>query len=243
MRAGLILVAPVLALAPSVVIAANPTAQSSTQVVDAPLPLQLAQEFYSKEILPAFSPDFSDAFEKGLRASAKGARMERLFPGFTHRFAQEALPVVRAALLTRLPLLQARVANVYKEKLTPSEQQELLDFARSPAGHALRQAVGRSYDVQALTQSVMQDQKVTEQTLEQQRELVGMGIREKIGEADAAEIKRFVETSVGKKAAEIDDGIQPMLREFANEPPPPEVEKRLNTIALSVAREMARKRK
>jgi hypothetical protein len=169
--------------------------------------------------------------------------MERLFPGFSHEFAREAIPQIRSEILSSLPALYAKVAAVYDQQLTPEEEQQLLDFARSPAGHALRSAVGQSYDIQALTQSALKDGKITDETAEQQRELIGMGLRQKVSDADATEIKRFLKTSAGQKAAELDKRLRPMLLDFSNSLNTPAASRQMNAIALKVAREMARKRK
>jgi hypothetical protein len=215
-------------------VAAQPSPSLSTQI---------AQELYSREIFPAFQPNFATEMEKGFRASADGAKMERLFPGFSHEFAREAIPQIRSEILSSLPALYAKVAAVYDQQLTPEEEQQLLDFARSPAGHALRSAVGQSYDIQALTQSALKDGKITDETAEQQRELIGMGLRQKVSDADATEIKRFLKTSAGQKAAELDKRLRPMLLDFSNSLNTPAASRQMNAIALKVAREMARKRK
>ena len=243
MRASFLVLLIGAALCASATPASSASDENSTTATAAPLSFQLAEALYPKELLPAFSPNFASQFAQGMRNSEQGARMEKLFPGFCAEFARRALPEIRAITLTRLPTLRKGVAAIYKANLSPSEQAEYLTFVRSPAGRALIAGIAESYDIQTLTQSIVKNGgKATSEVQDQQLELVALGLRTKMSEADTAELKRFFDTAIGRKVVEIEPKTNQLLTDFANQRDPA-AERRLNEIALAVARDMARKAK
>jgi hypothetical protein len=221
---------------------AVPAPVEGTTVSSSPSPiaLELVEAAYPKEVFPAFQPNFAADSEKGMKQSGRFDRLEKLFPGFTHRFSIEAAAEVRKILETRLPELHKKLAAIYDAELTAAEMHEYLDFVKSPAGQALMHAIATHQDIQSMTAVVARDGRMTEHAADQQLAIASMGAAASISGPDLVEIRRFVESPTGKRAAAADAKALSVIVAFANSPDPNQV-KRLDALALKIVRDLSSK--
>lgn len=229
-----------LALGGPALAAPLPEKSPATKPADQSLAVALAQANYPKAMFPAFQPNFAAESEKGIVQSGRFAKIERVFPGFTHRYSQAAASEIRSGIQARLPALYKKIAEIYDIELTPAEQQQYLDFIKSPAGQLLQKTFASHQDVASMTASIARDGRLTQQTADQQLAIAAMSAGDEIGEADRTAIRAFLDSPMGPKAQAVDEKAQAVIIEWANSPDPAQI-KRLNALALKIAKDVAGK--
>lgn len=205
------------------------------------LALVLAQANYPRWMFPAFQANFAAESEKGIVQSGRFARIEKTFPGFTHRYSQAAVVEIRSGIQARLPKLYSQIAEIYEAELNPAEQQQYLDFINSAAGQLLQKTFASHQDVAALTASVAREGHLSQQAADQQMTIAAMTAGEGISDADRTAIRAFLDSPMGAKAVAVDEKAERVILEWSNSPDPEQI-KRLNALALKIAKDIARKR-
>lgn len=217
-------------------VVANPTINSEISPA-----LEIARAAYPKEALPAFRANFATEFAKGFRTSPQAQRMEKLFPGFTNRFAQQAVGEIRRIATARMPLLHAKLATIISAEFTVEQQQQLLGFYKSPAGQAVVSSVAQNIDIQSLAKATVTDGVLTAEERERQLTIAGMGAMLAISDAHKPAIEAFMDSPLGVKLIEIETTRVPAaISEWQAETPAEDI-RRIDAIALRVAEDMARK--
>ncbi len=241
MRFISIALALALALGSPAAAAPLPDKSPATRPADQSLALALAQANYPKSMFPAFQANFAAESEKGIVESGRFAKIEKLFPGFTHRYSQAAVTEVRSGIQARLPGLYQKIAEIYDAELSPDEQQQYLDFIKSPAGQMLQKSFSSHQDVASLTASVAREGHLTQQTADQQMAIAAMSAQDEISDTDRTAIRAFLDSPMGAKATAVDEKAQVVILEWVNSPDPEQI-KRLNALGLKIAKDLARKR-
>lgn len=91
-----------------------------------------------------------------------------------------------------------------------------------------------------MTASIARDGRLTQQTADQQLAIAAMSAGDEIGEADRTAIRAFLDSPMGPKAQAVDEKAQAVIIEWANSPDPAQI-KRLNALALKIAKDVAGK--
>lgn len=184
---------------------------------------QLARIVDSEELTRAqLDKLLNDTMPKTLASDPAFVAMEKEHPGITHAMIEAMRPIIVDESIRRLPVLWARLENIFARSFTAAELKTLIDFYASPTGVRVIKAMGEGSDFSRMLGTMVANDKANV-TADDLRAGVQAGAAEVIRTATPEDIKAMealMATSAGQKMRAVTPQIQAEAVAWGNEPSP-----------------------
>lgn len=204
-----------LLLATAATVSAQPS-PAAAQTATVSMPAQIADLLAPGSLIADKSvAAFAQNFRASALANPQGAALEKQYPGALDAAEKAGEAVVGAAMRQGAPALQTQIASLIADNFDAVEQQGLLDFLRSPAGHRLVAMGDQMYDRSKLSAAMAKSGgKLTQQDI---ASALDPNFVNKVPPADIEQMTAFSASPAGRKLAAVTPQMQQIIAIWTTE--------------------------
>lgn len=215
------IVAGILAASPATAVP-EPVAIRAEAVVDVAIndkATELAQFLYSRDdMAKQLDQILAVSLPQSMKSGSDFGIYETEYPGLIAAVVAALKPVMLKAYDDKMPLLWQTTSQIYWEKFSPAELDQLITFFKSPVGIRFANALKGNVDTQQfMDAAVASEGELTESVTAAKKKAAAAAVRktnQQMSSADKIAIFRFENSALGPKLASVGPTISKAVMEW-----------------------------